>query len=167
MFRALSQLIARWRNRRRLAKRQLFPFHDGQRWRFIDPFRAWREIQNHPTYNFEVEMPAVDAGEKQATDGCIDALCGVFGCEKWDEQTGRGLTDSEVLGVYLALIEYLDELKKSISPGPIESPPSASESSTSPAPPGEAGNASPESASISSESSCDAPPECSPESKAP
>jgi len=120
---------------RRLRQRGLFRFWDGARWRYADPFKAWREICNHEKLNLEDMAEAIDKGDEPETSIALEVVCQVFGVERWSQQTHRGLTDSELLNLLGDFQEFLEALKKNGNPGPISSPPTASESSTGPAVP--------------------------------
>lgn len=165
MFGLVSSLVRRWRERT-LHKRAFFRFHDGRRWRYVDPFKAWRELNNHPDFDFASQLKFVDVGESDSTEACVKALCGVFAVERWNEQTGDGLTDWELLNVLDAFYQYCAAVKKNISPGPTESEPTDPASSTFPAPPAAASSACSGSPSTPIASSFDTPCESSTGSKA-
>lgn len=129
----------------------MFRFWDGTGWRSIDPWRTWRAVQNCKTFSFANQLFLVDAGEDQETNACIAALCEIFDVKQFDGTAG--LTDWEILSLYLALSDYLDALKKNTSPGPTSSQPSATESGASPASPIAATNSSSDSGSTPNEAS--------------
>lgn len=150
-----SKMAARRAARRFERERALFRFWDGTGWRSIDPWRTWRAVQNCKTFSFANQLFLVDAGEDQETNACIAALCEIFGVQRFDGTAG--LTDWEILSLYLSLSDYLDALKKNTSPGPTSSPPSDPPSSTSPASPGEATNSSSACSSTPNEANCGNP----------
>ena len=126
--------IKSWLDKRRLGKRGIYSYSDGQRTRYADPFRIWRGIMQHPVMNFREMAPFVDAGQDPECTIVIESLCQVFGVERWDEATRRGLTDWEIVGLASSFFDWDEGQKKSTSPGPIESPPSDPTSSSGPAP---------------------------------
>lgn len=161
-----AKLLARWRERR-LRKRAFFRFHDGHGWRYVDPFKAWRDYQNHPTFDFASKLEYVDRGDQEETENCLAALCEIFGVTRWDEKTLSGMTDWEILNVFDNLLLYLDALKKNTSAGPISSEPTEPGSSISPAPQDKVSRPSEASGSTPSESNSAMPCESSTASKAP
>jgi hypothetical protein len=145
---------------RRLRQRGLFRFWDGRRWRYADPFKCWREINNHEKLNMESMADDIDAGNEPETSIALNAVCEVFGVERWSDKTRRGLTDSELLNLLADFQEFLELLKKSGSPGPTSSEVSATfQSSTSPELPDEATKPLSDSGSAPSESNSASPTE--------
>lgn len=122
--------------RRRLAQRGLFRYHDGQRTRYGDPFAIFRALHNDPVVNMERAPDSVDAGEEPETSQFMELLAKSFDVSRWDGRSG--LSDWELMALFGAFTDYLDELKKNISPGLTSSKPTASESSASPVLPHEA-----------------------------
>jgi hypothetical protein len=120
-----------WSDRKIKKRRGLFRYHDGSRWRYADPFAAWRSILNHPTFNIETMAHEIDAGGEPETTICIEAMCEVFDLKRWDKYSATGLTDWQVLAVLDQFDTYLTSVKKNSSRGQTLSEPTASESSTS------------------------------------
>lgn len=118
-----------WLARRQDRKRSLFRYWDGRKWRRIDPARAWREIDNHETVDLATMGPLVDEGKEPATTILIEAFCEVFSVQRYDDSTGDGLTDNDILSLVLQLQDYFNGLKKNTSTGPISPERTASESS--------------------------------------
>lgn len=131
----LRRLIHAWRERRALARRQIFEYHDGTHWRYADPFAVWRHLFHHPTVDILAVLPFAEQGKEPEASIALGVLCEVFGVQRWDEATRTGLTDLEILGLVVQFQVYLGSLKKSTDDGPISSPPLASASSPSPEPP--------------------------------
>lgn len=111
MFRWLTD----WIRRRRLASRGLFPYHDGRRLRHADPFTVWRLLHHHPELNMEAIGPLVDEGREPETSQLIAALAEIFDVLRFDDASGRGMTDWEILGLLAELDEFLDGVKKNSS----------------------------------------------------
>lgn len=136
MLKALGTIFSRWRLRRATKQRLLFQYHDGKQTRYGDPFGLWRALHAHPTLNLERDADALDRGEEPAATQAITALCQIFGVQRWNEQTGRGLTDWEVCDLIVQLQQYLDALKKNTSAGPTSPEPTGLPSSTGQEAPG-------------------------------
>lgn len=134
-----------WRReheRRRLEARGLFCFLVDGRLRAIDPFAAYRAIYHHPQLNLERDLPLVEEAHEPETSRVVAVLCEVFGVQRWNEATRRGLLDGELINLLAAFQGYIGALKKNTASGPSSSPSTDSPSSTSPAPPDEPENAS-------------------------
>jgi hypothetical protein len=108
----------------------LLRYWAGDGWRYGDPFAIYRKLWNHPELNIEAQAPLVDAGQEPETTIFVTALAEVFGVERWDPETRRGLTDWEILDCFQQLNEYMLALKKNTSGWPTSSPPTESESLT-------------------------------------
>lgn len=139
------------------AQRNLFRFWDGRKWRAVDPWSTWRAIVNCKTFDFSNRLFLVEAGEDDEVRACVSALCQIFGVERYNDETKVGMTDWEILSIYLALRNDCDALKKNTSAGPTTSPPTDPPSSISPASPSDPTNSSSASCSMPSEASCDSP----------
>lgn len=108
--------LRNWKERRQLKRRALFAYHDGTRIRYADPAIAWRDLVNHPTMDFGETVPLAAQGKEPATTTLLNALAEVFSVERWDESTGRGLTNWELLDLLRQFDEYLAALKKNTNP---------------------------------------------------
>ncbi|HEV3342605.1 MAG TPA: hypothetical protein VG125_19690 [Pirellulales bacterium] len=115
---------------RRAKKRAMLRFHDGVRTRYVDPFKAWRDLLNPASLGHKFLLAEhgkmVDQGLEPFTTDCLEAICKVFGVTRWDETTGEGLTDWELLGLLEELRIYVDEVKKNISGSPTSPEPTDS-----------------------------------------
>ena len=111
--------ITSWMERRRLRGRGLFRFFDGRRYRHVDPLRMWREVEHHSEFNLETMPEAVAVRDEKASEAFYAAMCEVFGIERFDDSTGRGMTDEEIMGLLVDLSEFLGAVKKNIDTGPI------------------------------------------------
>ncbi len=129
MLRLLTQFFSRRAAKRFERERALFRFFDGTRWRAVDPWSTWRAIAGCETFDFKRQGFLVDQSSEPETSHCIAALCQIFGVSRYDDSAKTGLTDWEIISLYLDLSAYLEALKKNTSPGPISSPPSARASS--------------------------------------
>ena len=137
---------------RELNKNQaVFPYYDGERKRYADPFGVWRKLVNHPKFNMQEMTPLVEMGEEPETTICIEAVVEVFGIKRWNPVTHTGLTDMQVLIVLDRFDNFLGAIKKNFVYGSTSSPTTDLESSISPEPPKEATNSSSPSTSTSTE----------------
>ena len=102
--------------RRRYQRRGLFRYHDGRRARNADPFVIWRRIKEHDTLNLEDQASFVDQGLEPQTTIVIEGLCDVFQVTRFDDATGEGLMDVEVLDVLAKLHLFCDVVKKNSRP---------------------------------------------------
>lgn len=159
MLRFIREMRARRAARRFERERALFRFFDGRRWRSVDPWSTWRAIAGCETFDFKRQGFLVDQSSEPETTRCIEALCRIFAVERYDDAQRSGLTDWEIISLYLDLSAYLEALKKNTSPGPTSSPPMAPASSPatqdSPAPQSEATNSCSASGSTPNVASCD------------
>lgn len=129
MFGWIFSAWRNWRERRALRRdRMIFEFFDGERIRYGDPLRIWREILADKEFSVDT-IDAVDRNEEPETTHCINCCCRVFGLKKLDPATGKGLTDAEIENVLSALVYYLDNVKKNFPPGPTLPTNTAPESS--------------------------------------
>ncbi len=105
--------------RRRYRRRGLFDYNDGRRTRWVDPFVVWRKLNEHKTLDLENQAPYVDQGIEPQTTIVITALCEVFDLKRFDDATGRGLMDIEVLDVLAKLHVFTEAVKKNTARQPI------------------------------------------------
>lgn len=120
-----SKIFGRLAARRQTRQRELFEYWDGSTIRRGDPFRLWRALKNHQKMNMD-DAPLIDAGQEPETTIFVEAIAEVFGVQRWDGK--KGLIDWEILNLLFDLSDYNIALKKNISPMPISSPPTGSES---------------------------------------
>src|SRR5688572_5596938 len=109
--------------RRRLAKRGIYRFWDGETWRYADPLRIWQGLFLHPTLNLERDLPFVDTGVEPQTSNTLGAISEAFGVQRFDSATKRGLTAWEIVDLVDTFFAWLELQKKSTSPGPISGEP--------------------------------------------
>jgi hypothetical protein len=109
--------IRRWRQRKRLAQRALFRYHDGRQWRHADPAKIWRDLYSDPEIPDVAQAAAeADAGQEPQATKFHAFLCRIFDVEPFDPQTGCGLTIWEIHGILRDFEAYLYALKKSTNP---------------------------------------------------
>ena len=153
-----------WRKRRRLkamiASGAIFPYWDGEKTRYGDPFLIWRSLTQDEKVNLDRLLPEVDDAQNAAVQTAVDHVCKVFDVRRWDPATQSGLTDLEILNLLGSVLRWTAFVKKNSSPGPTSPPATAPASSTSPAPPSETRNASGDSTSTSTAPKPAAPTPC-------
>lgn len=127
----LGRLLKWWRGRKVLKNRMLYPYWDGTKRRYGDPFKIWRELKNNGIVDLDAVAPLVDAGQEPETTKSVEAIAAAFQVRRWNEATKSGLTDWEVLALYWEMASFIEALKKNISPGPTLPEPTDLQSSTS------------------------------------
>jgi hypothetical protein len=133
-------LFDRWRKKRRtarmLAAGAIFSYWDGQKFRYADPFKLWRDLTQDEKVNLERLLPEADDADGRAVDALVAHVCRVFGVTRWDEAARSGLTDLELLHLLQSTLRWTAFVKKNSSPGPTLPPATAAAtSSASPGPP--------------------------------
>ena len=111
-------MLFRWLRKRRLRRRGLFPYFDGTRQRWGDPFTIYRDLTSSEV-DIEALAPAVDEQKEPETTQVLDAFCKAFDVTRWDDKTHTGLMDNEILGLIEELDSFAEDVKKKYSPGPI------------------------------------------------
>jgi len=148
--------IKAWREKRALARRAaagaIFPYWDGAKVRYGDPFRIWRDLTQDPKVNLERLLPELDEGNRDAVETALAHVCAVFRVHRWHEANRTGLTDLELLNLLGEVLRWTNFVKKNISPGPTSPPATAATSSASPELQGETRSASSDSTSAASDS---------------
>lgn len=101
--------MLRFLRERRLRARGLFPYWDGIRRRWGDPFAIYRLLASG-----EAKLPdladAVDQGKEPETSQAIEIITKAFDVRRWDGRAG--LIDNEILALIGQLDGYIDEVKK-------------------------------------------------------
>jgi len=126
LIRWIANLIHRRIARRR---RELFAYFDGRRLRRLDPLQVHIALELHPTFSWE-DFEMVRAGHADKTKVYLEAICDIFDVTLYTPDTWFGLTGAECLDILADFMEYCDEVKKNIDPGPTWRQPTAQESST-------------------------------------
>jgi len=107
--------MLRWYRRWRLTKEgALFRYYNGRRIVYGDVLSLYRRITTHEA-NIPALLDAVDAQQEPETTQFLNAVCDVFGLERYNEKTGRGLTEWEIIAVFVRFLELLESLKKKYS----------------------------------------------------
>ena len=119
----MFRFLINWFLRRRARKaRDLFAFFDGTRRRKIDPFAVQSGLELHPEFRYEL-LDFVEVGDADSTAITLRAICDVFGVEQWNPATESGLTQPELLQLFMQFDTYCAGLKKKYNFGPISPAP--------------------------------------------
>ena len=113
--------ILRYMRRRQLEKRGLFCFVYNGRLVAVDPWDTYRRIIHHESVAFDRMLPMLEEAEEPESTQVLMAICDVFGVQRWDRATKRGMTDGELSALFTAFTAYVVALKKNSSFGPISS----------------------------------------------
>lgn len=128
----LKSLVARWRDSDRL----IFRYWDGEKWRGIDPFAAYRAVMTTPNFLSWVKTVTTAQGEGgasfyppemifEAEDNLRNMTRQIFDVNGWtEEQPGLTLQETDLL--LNRFISYCDDLKKKLKASPTSSAPSDS-----------------------------------------
>lgn len=146
--------------RRELRRRQIFTYHDGRRRRYVDPWPLWRAIWTHEKFDPRIHLDQARDGDKEATELTLDTIAECFDLARWDDTTGEGLVEDEIVGVLFQLFDFMEELKKNTDPSQTPPPPTTSESSTSTPADGGPTSFGSESSSMPTAHPSEKPPEC-------
>jgi hypothetical protein len=113
----------------------LFGFWDGNKTRYVDPFKTHRALWNHDDLPDVAEMAGLfDTAQEPEASLYISAVADVFGVKRWDAETETGLSDYEIVRIMNSMYEWLDDQKKSGDGSATQSDATDGESSESPAP---------------------------------
>jgi hypothetical protein len=110
-------------------ERAIFRYWDGARWRWIDPFLAFRRLADHPEFDWEKDPALIDFADQRTASGCADrtvrAVREVFGIPAFDGSRGTpaGLTEAELIALLVAFTAYVTDAKKNTGPPATSSPP--------------------------------------------
>lgn len=106
-------------------QRVVFHYHDGKRWRTIDPIEAVLRFDNDPEYRGDLHPRMVDENDPEGVRVIADAVRRVFGVSEYRESTTEGLTIAERLELFRVFWLFIASLKKNIEPTPTSPPPTA------------------------------------------
>ncbi|HEY4262903.1 MAG TPA: hypothetical protein VGM98_22275 [Schlesneria sp.] len=107
--------------------RGLFCFHDGRRWRHVDPLVVARGFWTHPSFDWDETPKLLQSGNSsiqlQAFQSIAVAVRDVFSVRELSE---GGLSEQECLDLLSSFRQYLGDVKKNGSLFPISVEPTAS-----------------------------------------
>jgi len=101
---------------RRNVSRGLFPYHDGTRQRWGDPFTIYRKLKSSDVDLGQIG-DAVDRQEEPETTQALGLVTEAFGVQRWNDEGQTGLTDLEILALPVLLGNYLEGVKKNTGTG--------------------------------------------------
>lgn len=127
-------LFRRWMQRR-IQRALLFQYWDGEKLRRQDGERLWRRYAMIPLFSDPLFLKDVQEGKPEQVERFFDEIARFFDVQRYDEATGKGLTDEELARVYLAFLAWVEQKKTPPNPSPTWSPTAAMESSPSGPPP--------------------------------
>lgn len=107
---------------RRLQRALLFSFWDGQKVRRVDGERLWRALRANKTLTDPLIEAAVQRDDPAAVETYLAAAAELFGVERYDPQTGRGLTDAELAQLLVRFAEWVAQKKTTPVSSPTPSP---------------------------------------------
>ena len=81
-----------------------------------DVLTLYRKIIHHEADIVSL-LPAVDNQQEPETTQFLEAVTEIFGLTRYDENSGKGLTEWEIIAVFMRFLEHLNELKKKVLPG--------------------------------------------------
>lgn len=87
-------LLRRWADRR-----GLYIYHDGRRTRRADWLRLWRRFCAVEMFADEEVMAAVDQQRDPQCEAYLQEVARLFCVDRYDERTGRGMTDQQLLAL--------------------------------------------------------------------
>ncbi len=133
-------------------RRQIFRYFDGRCWRMGDPFRLWRALESHETFNLDTMHEAIDDGIEPECSIGLAAIQEVFQIAPYDGR--NGLQDWELGDLLARFLEYISDVKKKPAPGLTSPAATDPESSTDPMDRSETTSCSSDSSSTSNGKSC-------------
>ncbi len=133
----------------RFRRAGLFRYWDGRRTRYADGYRLWRAYVADPFFSDQETLENLaalgtrryDADDGQAQrdmallDRFFEELAKVFSVRRFDPDTGRGLTDTELAALFCRFEQWIMQKKTPDALLPIWWPTAGKESSPSATPP--------------------------------
>ncbi len=119
-----------WLRKRLLQKsRAIYRFWNGERFVCRDPMEIYRALKSHKTFDWGVHTQVVE-WDWPVRDIVLDAIREVFGVEKFDPATGKGLLEEETLRLLWDYSYYC--LKKNANTNGRQTQPVATAQDSSP-----------------------------------
>lgn len=112
-------------------RRFLFRYHDGRKRTAADPLVLYRRLLKHGE-ELVVSAAAFDRQQDPEAEEFIRRLAEIFALVRYDPETGRGLTDAEIVAVFERFNGFLREVRERFFPGSTSPPTSAGGSSAAP-----------------------------------
>lgn len=109
----LVRIVIERRLQRDQSGRGLFTFHDGKRFRSIDPIEVMERMEADEKYRFDLHPKRVSDGDKEAIKETISAVRRAFGVAEFTAIGKPGLTGHECLALWNHFCLFLMNQKKS------------------------------------------------------
>jgi hypothetical protein len=110
-------MLLRWYRRWRLKKSgALFRYYNGERIVWADVLSLYRRIIHHEADIVSL-LPAVDKQEEPETSQFLEAVTQIFDLKPYEQGSEKGLTEWEIINVFMSFLEHLDQLKKKVLHG--------------------------------------------------
>lgn len=94
--------------------RFIYKYFDGTKERCDDPLAIRHRLDTHSTYRFDVHPVLAEKGDAAAYEIVLTAICDAFQVSRFDSATGKGLTQTELIGLLVDFGNYLEAVKKNI-----------------------------------------------------
>ena len=113
-----------WLRQKIMARRRsIFTFWDGRKIVSDDPMRIFRALLAHPKFDWNTHPHFIDTYGRdpkshEDRETVLDAVCEVFGVQRFHPETQAGLTEEELLSLLWAFTSYCDKKKASTNPSP-------------------------------------------------
>lgn len=131
MFHWIRTFVSR-RSAAEAARRDIFRYWDGRKWRTIDPLPVWFAICGDKEFSLKEDLRKAMDGDPEAMMVAQALIQRVFGVTAYDGQRRTGLTVAQANWLLADFIGYMLALKKKHAPSPTKSPPTDSTSSAIP-----------------------------------
>jgi len=92
-------------------RRFLFRYHDGRKRTAADPLVLYRRLLKHGE-ELVVSAAAFDRQQDPEAEEFIRRLAEIFALVRYDPETGRGLTDAEIVAVFERFNGFLREVRE-------------------------------------------------------
>jgi len=101
---------------RRLRKALLFSYWDGHRLRKEDGERLWRRLRTNKTLTDPVIEAGVQKDDPDAVESYLEATAELFKVERYNAETGIGLTDAELADLLVRFLNWVSQKKTKPNP---------------------------------------------------
>jgi hypothetical protein len=90
----------------------LYSFHDGKRYRYMDPITIIRKIETDPNFRLDIDTRLAIKGHREAMSKLADMVVNSFEVPRFTDPKQPGLTEGEMLSLFRHFMAYVDEQKK-------------------------------------------------------
>lgn len=109
MFSFIKTVFRRFLQRSQ--RRDIFVFHDGDRWRSVDPLVAWRIMWSTDGHLLPERIAAGDNGDWRSIEELTDMACRMFGVRRFEHGKG-GMTIDEINSLLADYMLWMTRIKK-------------------------------------------------------